>query len=56
MCIASVCAYMYVHPLNEDVSQAVIGTFFQCLLQKMVGCVAFEVSLRFIVKFKLFKM
>ena len=32
---ASVC--LCVHPLNKDVSQAIIGTFFQCVLQKMVG-------------------
>ena len=35
VCVASV--YMCVHPLNKDVSQAIIGTFFQCILQKMVG-------------------
>ena len=35
-----------VHPLNKDVSQAIAGTFYQCLFQKMVGWVAFKVSLR----------
>ena len=33
---------VYVHPLNIDVPQAIIGTFFQCLFEKMVGLVAFE--------------
>ena len=47
---------MCVHPLNKDVSQAIIGTFFQSLLQKMVGWVAFEFSLRFLLKLKPFKM
>ena len=41
-----------VHPLNKDVSQAIIGTIFQSLLQKMVGWVAFVVSLHFMSKFK----
>ena len=31
---------LYGHPLNEDVSQAIIGTFYQCRFQKMVGWVA----------------
>ena len=52
--VASVCVCVCVHPLNKDVSQAIIGTFFQCLLQKMVGWIAFEVSLRFMLKIKLF--
>ena len=30
--------------------------FFQCFLQKMVGWVALEVSLRFMLKFKPFEM
>ena len=30
---------MYVHPLNKDVSEADIGTFYQCHIQKMVGWV-----------------
>ena len=47
---------MCVHPLNKDVSQAIIGTFFQRFLQKMVGWVAFEFSLRFLLKLKPFKM
>ena len=55
LCVASVrvCVCMYVcvcvcvcaHPLNKDVSQAIIGTFFQCVLQKMVAWVA----LRFVI-------
>ena len=50
------CVCVCVHPLNKDVSQAIIGTFFQRLLQKMVGWVAFEFSLRFLLKLKPFKM
>ena len=42
-CVASVC--VCAHPWNKDVSKAIIGTFFQCLLQKMVGWVAVEVPL-----------
>ena len=50
LCVASVCVCVCVgvcvaHPLNEDVSQAIIGTFFQCVLQKMVAWVA----LRFVI-------
>ena len=41
--VATVC--VCVHPLNKDVSQAIIGTFLQCVLQKMVGWVA----LRFVI-------
>ena len=33
-----------VHPLNKDVSQAIIGTFYHCLFQNMFGWVAFKVS------------
>ena len=44
---ASVCVCGCVHPLNKDVSQATIGTFFLCFLQKMAAWVAFEVSIRF---------
>ena len=42
LCVASVCVCVCVcaHPLNKDVSQAIIGTFFQCVLQKMVAWVA----------------
>ena len=47
-----VCSYMYcvsvsvcVHPLNKDVSQAIIGSFLHCVLQKMVRWVA----LRFVI-------
>ena len=47
-----VCVCVCVHSLNKDVSQAIIGTFFfQCLFQKMVGWVTFEVSFRFFLKF-----
>ena len=52
VCVASVC--VCVHPLNKDASQAIIGRFCQCVLQKMVGC--FEVCHHFMLKFKLFKM
>ena len=48
-----VCVCVCVHPLNKDVSQAIIGTFFQCILQKMVG---WQVCHCFMLKFKLFKM
>ena len=41
--IANLC--VCVHPLNKDISQAIIRTFFQCILQKMVGWVA----LRFVI-------
>ena len=36
VCVATVC--VCVHPLNKDISQA--GTFFQCILQNIVGWVA----------------
>ena len=39
-----------VHPLNKDVSQAIIGTFYQCHFQKIVGWVTFKL------RFKSFKM
>ena len=45
-CVANVC--VCVHPLNKDISQAIIGTFFQCILQKMVRWVA----LRFVIAFR----
>ena len=48
--------YVCVHPLNKVVFQAIIGTFYQCHFQKMVGWVAFKVSLLFMLKFKSFKM
>ena len=48
MCRALVWVCVCVHPLNKDVSQAIIGTFFQCILQKMVGWVA----LRFVIAFR----
>ena len=38
VCVCSYC--VCVHPLNKDISQAIIGTFFQCILLKMVGWVA----------------
>ena len=47
---------MCVHPLDKDVSQAIIGAFYQCHFQKMVGWVAFKVSLPFMLKFKSLKM
>ena len=40
-----VCVSVCVHPLNKDVSQAIIGTFLQCVSQKMVRWVA----LRFVI-------
>ena len=42
-----VCVSVCVHSLNKDVSQAIIGTFLQCVLQKMVRWVA----LRFVIAF-----
>ena len=58
--IANLCVCIYcvcVHPLNKDISQAITGTFFQCILQKMVGKMGrFEVCHCFPLKFKLFKM
>ena len=48
-CVATVCVWVCVsvcvHSLNKDVSQAIIGTFLQCVLQKMVRWVA----LRFVI-------
>ena len=43
LCVARVCVCVCVHPLNKDVTQAVIhiGTFYQCPFQKMVGWVSF---------------
>ena len=43
VCIATVC----VHPLNKDISQAIIGTFFSALYKRMVRWVA----LRFVIAF-----
>ena len=40
-----------VHPMNKDVSQAIIVTFYPCHFQKMVGWVAFKFSLLFVLKF-----
>ena len=42
------------HPLNKDFSQPVIGTFYHCHFQKMVGWVAFKFFF-FMLKFKSFK-
>ena len=42
-----VCVCGCVHPLDKDISQAITGTFFLCLLQKMVGWVDFNVSIHF---------
>ena len=42
--------------LNKDVSQAIIGTFYQCYFQKMVEWVVFKFSLLCMLKFKWFKM
>ena len=36
----SVCMCVCVHPLNKDIPQAIIVSFFQCVLQKIVGWVA----------------
>ena len=47
VCVATVCV-MCVHPLYKDISQAIIGTFFQYILQNMVGWVA----LRFVIAFR----
>ena len=41
LCVARV--RVCVLPLNIEVSQAIIGTFFQCLFQKMIGWVPLEV-------------
>ena len=46
---------MSVHSLNKDVSHAIIGTFFKCLLQKIVGRVVFVVFSRFMLNFKRLK-
>ena len=40
-----VCVYMYIHWTYLDVSQAITGNFFECILQKMVGWV----TLRFVI-------
>ena len=46
VCVVTVC--VSVHPLINDISQAIMGTFFQRILQKMVGWVA----LRFVIAFR----
>ena len=46
-----------VYSLNENISEAIVSVawrYFQYLLQKMIGWVAFEVSLHFSWKFKPF--
>ena len=53
LCVWLLC--VCVHPLNKD-SQAIIGTFYQCHFQEMVGWVAFKVSLLLMLKFKSLKM
>ena len=47
-----------VPPLNKDVSQAMIGTFYQCHFRKMAGWekVVFKFSLLFMLKIKSLKM
>ena len=54
--VARVC--VCVPPLNKDVSQAIIGTFYQCHFRKMAGWdkVAFKFSLLFMLRIKSFKM
>ena len=42
VCGWSVCHCVCVHPMNKDFSQAVIGIFYQCHFQKMVGWVVFK--------------
>ena len=54
--VARVSVCVCVHPLVNDVPFAIIGAFYQCHFQKMVGWVAFKVSLLFMLKFKSFKM
>ena len=60
--IANLCVYVWlecvcvcVHLLKKDFCQAIIGTFYQCHFQKMVGWVAFKFSFLFMLKFKSFK-
>ena len=48
-----------VYSLNENVSEAIVSVvwrYVQCLLQKMIAWVAFDVALHFSWKFKPFKM
>ena len=42
-----------VHPLNENVSEAIVWRFIPCLLRKIVGWAAFEVCLYFTRKLSL---
>ena len=53
VCVACVCVYMHWIKTSLKLSLALC---FYCLLQKMVGWVAFEVSLRFMLKFKRLKI
>ena len=51
------CQFLYgrwADPLNENVSEAMVWCSLHCLLQKMVGWVAFEVSFHIMFKFKQF--
>ena len=34
LCVASVCVCVSVHPLNNDVSQAIIWTFFSAFFKR----------------------
>ena len=45
-----------VHPVNKDVYQAIISTFYQCQFQSIVGWLAFKFSLLFMLKFKSLKL
>ena len=54
LCVATLCEC--VHPLNKDVSQAIIGTFFSVHFTKDGRMGRFEVCHRFMFKFKPFKM
>ena len=54
----SVCLWLEcvcVYPLNKDFSQAVIGFFYQCHFQKMVGWVTLKFFF-FMLKFKSFRI
>ena len=51
------CQFLYgrwADPLNENVSEAMVWGSSHCLLQKMVGWAAFEVSFHIMFKFKQF--
>ena len=40
--VPGVCVTVCVHALNKDFSQAVIGTFYQCHFQNIVGWVVLK--------------